>query len=114
MAHSAACRINGLVMLSNDTRFSVTERFIVIHAKTNTIRSVLCALSVTIAAIILILVTPRLYQFQIADKESRKVFFVFDDSYSRWHEPPTDTASHARKMLLIHQAGSVKVGEIVR
>ena len=61
------------------------------------------------------LVTPRLYQqFQIADEESRNVSSVFVNSYVRWHDTVADLASSSRKMLLIHQAGSVKVGEIVR
>ena len=61
------------------------------------------------------LVTARLYQqFQITNVESRNAPFVFYHSSRKWLDTVADPTSRARKMLLIHQAGSVKVGEIVR
>ncbi|MCJ1391422.1 hypothetical protein MMC18_004286 [Xylographa bjoerkii] len=61
------------------------------------------------------LVTPRLYrQYQIFDEEARSVGSVFRGLQSGWHEPPVDFVRQARNMLLIHQIGSVRVGEVVR
>ncbi|MCJ1431168.1 hypothetical protein MMC27_000519 [Xylographa pallens] len=61
------------------------------------------------------LVTPRLYrQYQISDEEARYCAPVSGTLRSGWHEPPAETVSLARKMLLIHQIGSVRVGEVVR
>ncbi|MCJ1404010.1 hypothetical protein MMC11_007234 [Xylographa trunciseda] len=61
------------------------------------------------------LVTPRLYrQYQTFDEEVRSVGSAFRRSHSGWHEPPAEIVRRARKMLLIHQIGSVRVGEVVR
>ncbi|MCJ1379372.1 hypothetical protein MMC17_002473 [Xylographa soralifera] len=58
---------------------------------------------------------PRLYrQYQISDEEARSFGPVSGTLRSGWHEPPAETVSQARKMLLIHQIGSVRVGEVVR
>jgi len=59
------------------------------------------------------LVTPRLYQqFQKSDRELGRLDRIF--SNSPWYEPDPETVRCARRMLLIHQAGTVRVGEIVR
>lgn len=61
------------------------------------------------------LLTPRLY-------EQSKSVGVSPWSYhgsltllpQGWTSLPPATDRHVRKMLLVHQAGSVKVGEVVR
>jgi len=59
------------------------------------------------------LVTPRLYQqFQNSDRELRR--FDWISRASLWYEPNPETVRRAQRMLLIHQAGTVRVGEIVR
>ncbi|KAI9704521.1 MAG: hypothetical protein M1820_005595 [Bogoriella megaspora] len=60
------------------------------------------------------LLSPRTFKLaQIPDRGSNRPILAFFEDSSSWHE--TQKALYqARKMLLIHQSGSVKVGEVVR
>ena len=62
----------------------------------------------------LMLLTPRLYQHcQIDNVKSSNVLGLIYDPVAGWNTPPK--ALHgARKMLLVHQVGVVKVGEVIR
>ena len=61
------------------------------------------------------LVTPRLYQqFTAAEKEAVVVADVLDIHVQSWLIPPAEKLRHAQEMLLVHQIGSVRVGEVVR
>ncbi|MCJ1472537.1 hypothetical protein MMC13_001186 [Lambiella insularis] len=61
------------------------------------------------------LVTSRLYrQYQSSDEEARSLDSVLRSTGSGWHDPPAEIISRASRMLLIHQAGNVRIGEVVR
>lgn len=53
------------------------------------------------------LVTPRTYQLLEAQRRGKRIADL------DWDISPNAIA-HAKEMLLIHQAGSVKIGEVVR
>ena len=61
------------------------------------------------------LVTPRLYQqFTTAEKEAVIVAGVLVIHIQSWMIPHLEELRHAQEMLLVHQVGSVRVGEVVR
>ena len=63
------------------------------------------------------LVTPRLYhQYQSTQTglwQQLNIGAGFPHE-SGWSYHPPETVRHVRKMLLVHQTGEVKVGEVVR
>ncbi|KAL8725244.1 MAG: hypothetical protein Q9166_007483 [cf. Caloplaca sp. 2 TL-2023] len=60
------------------------------------------------------LITPRTYQqLQSLEKDSKAVGDFHYRSAVGWQTSP-DTIRSAQRMLLIHQVGSVKIGEVVR
>ncbi|KAL9067798.1 MAG: hypothetical protein Q9157_006695, partial [Trypethelium eluteriae] len=60
------------------------------------------------------LLGPRTFELaQIPDKGADRPVLAFFEKTSSWHETQK-ALRHAREMLLIHQSGSVKVGEVVR
>jgi hypothetical protein len=61
------------------------------------------------------LVVPRIYQeSQSSGKELWSAIREHWDPANSWHDLPKAAAQHVRKMRLVHQTGSVKVGEVVR
>ena len=61
------------------------------------------------------LVTPRLYKhFTATEKEAVVAAGVLGIHIQSWLIPPVGRLRHAQKMLLVHQIGSVRVGEVVR
>ena len=61
------------------------------------------------------LVTPRLYQqFKVAEQDAVASAGVININTTSWRIPPPDTIRRVERMLLVHQTGSVRVGEVVR
>lgn len=60
------------------------------------------------------LITPRTYQqLQSLERESKTAGDFHFPATVGWHVS-TDTIREAQRMLLVHQVGSVKIGEVVR
>lgn len=60
------------------------------------------------------LLCPRTFELaQVPDKGADRPVLAFFENTASWHEAQK-ALRYARRMLLIHQSGSVRVGEVVR
>ncbi len=65
----------------------------------------------------LMILTPRVYQqsqTQAGQELWSSIRSPFDQGLKDWYDLPLSTKRHVQKMLLVHQIGSVRIGEVVR